>query len=314
VDNAGEWLLQLEDQFRPDLIHLNGFSHAVLPWRVPKIVAGHSCVLSWWRATKGCDAPSEWNEYRTRVLEGLAMADLVVAPSRAMLSALAEHYGPFGASAVIPNGRSISRNPPRAKSNCVLGVGRLWDEAKNALALARAARNLPWPVYLAGENRDPRGHETKYSQVLQLGQLSPEKLQAWFERAAIFAAPAKYEPFGLSILEAALADCALVLGDISSLRENWDGAALFIPPEDVDAIESTLQKLIAEPNLRQELSARARKRAQRFTAESMAQNYLNAYGNVLTKFQGSADATENVAPVNSEPKLLTLGKGITCTL
>ena len=34
--------------------------------------------------------------------------------------------------------------------------------------------------------------------------------------------PARYEPFGLSILEAALSGCALVLGDLPSLRELWD--------------------------------------------------------------------------------------------
>ncbi len=32
--------------------------------------------------------------------------------------------------------------------------------------------------------------------------------------------PARYEPFGLSVLEAALSGCALVLGDIPSLRES----------------------------------------------------------------------------------------------
>src|SRR5436305_89111 len=84
--------------------------------------------------TIGCDAPPEWNEYRTRVLEGLAMADLVIAPSKAMMAALAEHYGPFAASAVIPNGRTVAKNRRRSKSNFVLGVGRLWDEAKNAAA------------------------------------------------------------------------------------------------------------------------------------------------------------------------------------
>ena len=42
-------------------------------------------------------------------------------------------------------------------------------------------------------------------------------------RASIYALPARYEPFGLSILEAALSGAALVLGDIPSLREVWGG-------------------------------------------------------------------------------------------
>src|SRR4051812_7211684 len=50
VQRAGEWLLELEQQFQPELIHLNGYAHASLPWRAPVLVVGHSCVLSWWAA------------------------------------------------------------------------------------------------------------------------------------------------------------------------------------------------------------------------------------------------------------------------
>ena len=79
--------------------------------------------------------------------------------------------------------------------------------------------------------------------------------------AAIFAAPARYEPFGLAILEAAAAGCALVLGDISSLRENWGGAALFVDPEDPPALQRRHHALIADPEERTRLAAAARDRA-----------------------------------------------------
>jgi glycogen synthase len=32
IARAGEWLLQLERQSRPDVVHLNGYSHGALPW------------------------------------------------------------------------------------------------------------------------------------------------------------------------------------------------------------------------------------------------------------------------------------------
>ena len=35
LDDAGAWLLDLQDRFSPDLVHLNGFAHAALPWQVP---------------------------------------------------------------------------------------------------------------------------------------------------------------------------------------------------------------------------------------------------------------------------------------
>jgi glycosyltransferase involved in cell wall biosynthesis len=95
--------------------------------------------------------------------------------------------------------------------------------------------------------------------------------------ASIFAAPARYEPFGLAILEAAAAGCALVLGDIPSLRENWDGAAAFVPPEDRVALGATINLLIADAQERTRLAAAARRRAGRFTLRRMAQSYATLY-------------------------------------
>src|SRR4051812_16241630 len=37
VDASGEWLLQLDAQFRADVIHLNGYSHAALAWHKPVV-------------------------------------------------------------------------------------------------------------------------------------------------------------------------------------------------------------------------------------------------------------------------------------
>src|SRR5437773_1032296 len=92
VDRGGDWLLQLAARVRPDLIHLNSYCHAVLSWNAPVLVAGHSCVLSWWRAVKGDHAPAQYDQYRARVAAGLAAADLVVAPSPGMRDALLSHY------------------------------------------------------------------------------------------------------------------------------------------------------------------------------------------------------------------------------
>src|SRR3954465_616790 len=40
--DAGEWLLDLHQRVRPDLVHLNGYTHGNLPWSAPCVVAGHS--------------------------------------------------------------------------------------------------------------------------------------------------------------------------------------------------------------------------------------------------------------------------------
>jgi glycosyltransferase involved in cell wall biosynthesis len=281
VARAGKWLRRLEEQVRPDVVHLNGYAHAALPWCAPTVVVGHSCVLSWWEAVHGEAAPPEWDRYRAAVRRGLRAADLVVAPSGAMLEALERHYGPLPAVRVIPNGRHPSLFAPGAKEELVLSVGRLWDQAKNTAALAAVARELPWPVYLAGEEKHPDGGAARHDGVRLLGRLTPPELAPWFARAAVYALPARYEPFGLSALEAALAGCALVLGDIPSLREVWGDAAVFVPPDDTAALREALLGLMRDGERRSRLAARARARAQRYTPGRMADGYLGAYRELL---------------------------------
>ncbi len=271
---AGNWLMELERALRPDVVHLNGYVHAALPFVAPTLTVGHSCVLSWWRAVKGADAPPEWARYADAVRAGLRASDCIVAPTRAMLDCLQAHYGPFARAQVIPNGRAAARFPPGTKQPFVFSAGRVWDEAKNVETLARAARKVSWPVVVAG---DAGGSATEFENVRLLGRLTPSQVADWLGQASIYALPARYEPFGLSALEAALAGCALVLGDIPSLREVWGDAALFAPPNNADALARDLQSLIDEPPLRAQMAARARVRALPFTPERMADGYLQRY-------------------------------------
>jgi len=165
----------------------------------------------------------------------------------------------------------------------IFSAGHLWDEARNLDALERAAPRLPWPVFVAGESQDSHGGEIRPHHTRLLGRLSQRALAAWLGRSAIFALPARYEPFGLSVLEAGLSGCALVLGDLPSLREVWRTRAVFVPPDDAAALEQALAGLIAEPDRRQSLAAGAHKRALEYTPERMVDSYLEAYAYVLAR-------------------------------
>ena len=283
VAEAGRWLLSLEAEVRPDIVHLNGYAHGHLAWQSPTLIAGHSCVLSWWRAVLGTDAPQGWDRYRAEVTTGLQAAGVVTAPTQAMLTALQTHYGPLEHTRVVPNGRDASLFAPQTqKEPFVFSAGRLWDDAKNVRALAEVAPRLPWPVCIAGDTAPPDGGaDCRFEGVRLFGCLPPDQIADWLARAAIYALPAKYEPFGLSALEAGLSGCALVLGDIDSLREVWGDAALFVSPNDLDALHSAISRLIADPKLRSALAARALARARTYTLERMALGYLNAYHTLL---------------------------------
>jgi glycosyltransferase involved in cell wall biosynthesis len=106
--------------------------------------------------------------------------------------------------------------------------------------------------------------------------------------AAIFAEPARYEPFGLAALEAARAGCALVLGDIASLREVWGSAAVYVSPDDDDELERALRVLIHHPRLRADYAERARRRARLYSRERMGDGYLQAYRRVRRRERAAA--------------------------
>jgi glycogen synthase len=282
VLRAGEWLLRLDERVNPDVIHLNGYVHAALPWKKPVLVVAHSCVLSWWSAVKRQPAPPSRRQYKTAVEQGLQAADRVIAPSRAMLEAVTRFYGAPAMGEVIPNGRSAVTFPPGRKEPFILSAGRLWDEGKNVHTLAETAAALEWPVYVAGDAKHPSGGIVRHENVNFLGNLSSSVLASWYGRASIYALPARYEPFGLSALEAALAGCALVLGDIPTLREVWEDAAVYVAPNDSEALGGRLRELIQHPARMQALAARARQRALQFTPERMARAYLSVYSDLMT--------------------------------
>jgi glycosyltransferase involved in cell wall biosynthesis len=78
------------------------------------------------------------------------------------------------------------------------------------------------------------------------------------------------------VLEAALSRCALVLADIPSLRELWDGAAIFVTPED-EPFRAVLAALMAQPEMTALLADRAQRRAQEYSSARMVTGYLAAY-------------------------------------
>lgn len=281
LDRGGKWLLDIEARTQPSLIHLNEYCHGALGWKVPCLIVGHSCVLSWFEAVRDAPAGDEWNRYKQTVILGLLRADLVTAPSRFILSVLKNKYGPFAAAEPVYNGRRALEFPPAKKEALVLTAGRLWDEAKNISVLRRVAGKISWPIYAAGDPQSPDGHPIPLNGLIELGKLETAALASWYAGASIFVLPARYEPFGLSALEAALAGCALVLGDIPSLREIWNDAAVFVPPDDADQIAAALAKLIEDSSLRRGAAERARARALTFSAGRMAQGYLGLYQRLL---------------------------------
>jgi glycosyltransferase involved in cell wall biosynthesis len=174
----------------------------------------------------------------------------------------------------------VSYRASEARERLVVTVGRLWDQAKNAALLARAAGTIDGRVLLVGPGDVPG--------MSSLGELEERHVFEWLSRAAVFAEPARYEPFGLSALEAALCGCALVLGDIPTLREVWGDAAWFVPVDDPVALAHAINSILADPLRRSRMAADAGSVASLLTPTAMAASYLDTYRRVSTMTAAAA--------------------------
>jgi glycosyltransferase involved in cell wall biosynthesis len=286
--HAGEFFEATERQIAPDIIHLNSYREATLGWHAPVIVVAHSCVNSWGMACNDTAFLSEsrWQRYTRLVAEGLDRAGIWVSPTSAFGDVIRELYQPRSPQIVIPNGVAPLYSAPENDKRFVLAAGRMWDASKNLSLLAEAAGDLDWPVFVAGTAAKSAG---KLSSGIQLlGELSHDELMARMRRAAIFVSPARYEPFGLSVLEAANAGCALILSDIPTFRELWDGVAVFVAPDDLHGLHVALNDLALDTPNRTWLQRAALARAKRYSIAQMTAAYARLYRSLLPRSSRAA--------------------------
>ena len=282
VAASGEWLLSLEREVEPDVIHLNGYMHAVLDFRAPVVVVAHSCVLSWWQGVLNTPAPAAWDEYKRRVAAGLKAADAVVTISNTYAAELQRLYGPIQNVTVIYNGRDTTSFYAKEKKQQVFAMGRIWDEAKNLGVLSKLKNAMQLPILIAGDNIDPNtAEEVQINNVTLLGKLSQEEVRAHLAASYFYVLPARYEPFGLSALEAALSGCLLILAENSTLKELWQDNAYYFNPDRPEEIDAVLLNACNNPEETNALIKRSWAHAQRFSLTEMSMQYLNLYQHLV---------------------------------
>ena len=238
-------------------------------WPAPVLVAIHSCVATWWRAVRGgadLPEPLAWQAAATK--RGLNRAASVITPSHAFADAVRDVYELRRPITIVPNGSRTSPAVPAAQRSGALAAGRLWDAGKNIAAVDRAAAKLGMPVVAAGALNGPNGAAIMLRHAQAIGHINATQLRDLMARMMVFVAPAFYEPFGLAILEAARSGMALVLGDIPTLRELWDEAAIFVDPADDAALAAAVARLHADQELAANLRAKAQARAARYPIEA----------------------------------------------
>lgn len=277
---SAEGLRALAAKARPHVIHLNSPALAgASRLGAPVVGVAHSCLATWWSAVKGDDPPGDFGWRIAATARGYAACDALISPSAAFAAATEAAYGV--SPLVVRNGRAASVETSAVRDIPVVTTGRLWDEGKDAATLDAAAARLDDPVMALGPTRGPGGEGGTFIALRTPGAQSSADVAAVLARSCVFVSSARYEPFGLSVLEAAQAGCALVLSDIPTFRELWEGAAAFAPPGDASAFAAAIRALLADDVQREHLAAAARIRSDRYGLDAMVEGTAAVHRAVL---------------------------------
>lgn len=276
LEAEAEWLQKLSTTYQPDLVHLNHYGHGTLDFNAPKLLTMHSCVKSWWRAVKGEQVPDHWSRYGTVVQEAIMAADEVVVPSHSVLQQFRKEYAGLEKATVIYNGINPAQYKAEKKDKFIFSMGRLWDEAKNIALLLEAAEYVDFPIVIAGGKGESFGRSMP-DNVTMLGWQSREEIISWLSRAPVYVLPVKYEPFGLSFLEAAASGCALIGGKISTLEELWGDSALLCNSQDPRELAKLINILMKDHVLLKDMQQKPLTRSCQYHLSNTARYYFDKY-------------------------------------
>ncbi len=289
LPESSAYLMALVRELRPNVLHLNQFCYGNLPVDVPRVVMAQGDLITWTQAVhdRAPQPARSLSWYRRTVLNGLACADAVVAPSAWMLDRIKACYcRPRRGEVIYPSRNPIFFNPYVSKDDCVLAVGRLVDASKQVFLLTQ--QQHPLPVCIVGSEQTvpmPRipiradvKVATEQTTVAIRGPQTDAQLRALYSRAAIYAATSRYEPLGMPALEAAFSRCAIVANDIPSYREIWGDTAVYFRTNDAASLAENIRLLNEDRPMRRAYAELAYTRArERFTTKRMIDQYLELY-------------------------------------
>lgn len=258
-------------------------------WAVPIVAVGHGCVATWWSEARQNALPASFHWHHASVRRGLLAADKVIAPSRSFAEALQNSYALPFTPEVVHNGRRFRPQPSTAsQTDAAITVGRLWDEAKNADTLDRAAALASTTILAVGDLHGPQGQIFSPKRLRATGKMGERELADLLGKKPIFVSAAIFEPFGLAALEAASAGCALILSDIATFRELWADVAIFVDPSDPQGFASAVDALAKDPLRRAAMGRAAAAKGAQYSLEACAEQMAAVYDQLLAREEVAA--------------------------
>jgi len=206
-------------------------------------------------------------------------SDFVVPCSRWLATQVEEKYGLQGRVKPIHNPCDVEkfrRLKHDWSSRVVLSVGRT-DYVKAPEILEQAAPNVlkqePKASFLwIGDNTQRKNLYVKYMPF-------QSEVQAFYEKAQVFAITSRYEPFGNVAVEAQASGLPVVASKTGGLAENVldEKTGLLVEPENPYALAEALLALLRDEKRCHRYGEAGRKWAENFSPYKVASQYLEVY-------------------------------------
>jgi glycosyltransferase involved in cell wall biosynthesis len=236
------------------------------------------------------------------ILRGLGMAGRVACVSEATRAALLPLLPALaGRSSVVhsslnapfsPLGRAASLEilarrgePPRPPFLLHVGSNLPRKNRPLLLRLLKALGSTPYTLVLAGKPMDDTlrqlaGEIGVASQIVDCAHPSHEELQALYSTCHALVFPSTQEGFGWPVIEAQACGAPVVCAEATSLPEVAGKGAALCDPNDESQYALAVRRL-EDPSFRASMVQEGFANLLRFSADSMAQGYLNLYQTLL---------------------------------
>ena len=124
--------------------------------------------------------------------------------------------------------------------------------------------------------------------VIFPGYIDEADLPLCYQLAELFVFPSLYEGFGLPPLEAMACGTPVVCSNSSSLPEVIGEAGLLVEPTDTAALTEAIRRVLADDELRTELSGRALAQAQKFSWQKAGDELAAVYYGLMEERKRAA--------------------------
>jgi phosphatidylinositol alpha-mannosyltransferase len=163
------------------------------------------------------------------------------------------------------------------------------EPRKGLDVLLTALAELPADVrvWVGGDGPQSQELRQRYahdSRIEWLGRISDDERAARMRGCTVYCSPSvRGESFGMVLLEAMAAGCALVASDLDGHRNvATDGVdALLAPVGDAAGLAKALRRVLDDDGLRAELVAGGRRRADQLSMVGLAERYAAIYAQVI---------------------------------